>query len=252
MEHTRVGSKYLKVEGESIVLADGYDYAEGYIDRDFYDSTKGSLEGKAYRMIGVFHMRIFKEEGGEQVSKLLMFNFPTLMFSQPTAVTNKNLTLIPDAGERSYMVFKFFRGDKVIVNRSVIKLFDFTETFFKAFNAGKLMPTIPYTELIGLLLKNMDINGQNNLDSPPFIFSAMIGEACRYVDNKAIPFRKEFNNGASEFSYRPSNFRDIARNSSTAAAITFEDMDSMVEASIVRTRYDQPNPESPLEKIMTM
>lgn len=245
-----VGDKYLKISGDSILI--DAPYAELYIEDRMMEVTGLVQEGKALKIVGIANMRIFDgHENGKCISGDLVFKLPTVIYTQPTAIERRKMVIKPEVGEIQYVVLKYFKDDLFIVSRSLVKIYENTEIFFKIFNNGKIPSTIPYTMTLQLMLDNLSINSQN-LNTPPMIMSLMISESCRSRANRGIPFRKAFNNGDSVHSYVATGFREIARNSSTYTAITFEDFDSMAEASVVKSRYNEEENDSPLEKMIRM
>lgn len=242
-----VGNKYLEIKGDSIIFTG--EYGEMYLDEKIIEGAGLIQEGKSYKAMGIANFRVFDAEASARcISGTLMFNFPSVFYTEPTAVVSQTVEIMENVGPRKYTILKYYKGDKVFVNRSIVKLLDYTEIFFKIFNNGKIPSTIPYTHILDMMMQNMEINSQS-LGTPPMILSLMIADSCRYKDDRSLPFRVAYNNNKSVYDFIATGFREISKNSSTFSAITFEDFDSMVDASIVRNGETHP---SPIEKLLWM
>lgn len=248
----RVGNKYLKIEGTKIIMNKPYKYAEAYIDEEYFETAKMTRVGRGYEVIGIFNMMFFTDvETKKDASPLLLMNFPSKFFTIPFSEDKKKMTLSKDIGERNYIVFKYYEGDSIFDNVSLVANFSNTEAFFKVFGDGKFPKCVPFDEILNYMLNNMRINQQKNLDSTPLIFSFIVGESIRAKADKSIPYRLKYDKG--EFGWIGANTRSIAANNSTFTAITFEDPNAMLQASLARDEEDdKDNIESPLERTIKM
>ena len=77
---------------------------------------------------------------------------------------------------------------------------------------------------------------------------------CRDQTGPTRIFAERLNSdpNATEYEYAMVNMRQICQFSSTFAALTFEDFDSMVTSSLKRTKEHLPEPESPLEQLIKL
>lgn len=249
MRLEKVGNKYLKIDGVQIKMKEPYKYAEAYIEEGFYETAKMEQKGIQYDLLGIFNMRFFKDDTGKDPSPLLVFNFPTRIMIQPTAQEKRTMVLNPAEGEKTYIILKYYSEDLIIINRNVVSKFVNTEQFFKIFTGGKFPTCVPYDAVLPMMLDNMAINKQKNLDSSPLIFSFIVGESIRAKKDKSKPFRMIYGKTDNPFAWIGASARSIAENNSTFTAITFEDPNQMLQASIARARSgkEEDDVESPLE-----
>ena len=118
--------------------------------------------------------------------------------------------------------------------------------------AGKIK-NIPYDKLLDVWQKNLELNDVN-LGVPSSILELIISEIYRNPKNPNEKFSKYINENpkAHKMFYRASNIREICSRNSTFAALTFEDFDTMVTASLNMNKYNKKQVESPIEKVLKM
>ena len=94
-----------------------------------------------------------------------------------------------------------------------------------------------------------------NFGVPSLILEIILGVSYRSKDNTALKFAKIIGSPSykgSEYDYKMASIREICQYASTFSAITFEDMDSMICASINRERDKKEESYSPVEKLFKM
>lgn len=236
----------LKDDGNFIIFM-GH-YMEFYIPETYFQSKLGSIYGSDVKCFGIFNCREFDTKMKPQ--KLETFNYPTMIILHPSSMSKQTINL--DGDDTTYIVCKFFKGDKIMRNESHIESTN-VELFVDMVLKGKLPGTIPYKELIHIWLKNLEINSIK-LGVSSIVLEAILSEFYRDKKNptKRFGITKGKNPSVSETDYKAAGIREVCSRNSTFSALTFEDMDSMITTSININKYGKEEKESPLEKIMKM
>ena len=91
-------------------------------------------------------------------------------------------------------------------------------------------------------------------DVPSVILEMLLATSYRDPKDLSKKFATVYGQSAdaSPFAYRMINNRQISQYASTFTAMTFEDFDAMVTASVNRTMQHKEETISPLEKIIKM
>ncbi len=227
-------------------------YMEAYIPIYYLDKGIAIENGDRLELFAIFNFKVFSSVNPDRKSaKLLTFKFPSTIITKPHSSENEDLELIPGTGIQRYRVLKYFKGDEILTTINVVQTIDNVEKFVDLFNGGKLPNTLKYSMILDLFLKNLEIN-KVDLGLSAVVLEAMITEVYRYKNDKTIPFRKVIgkNKKVSEYDYNTANMREIAELESTFTALTFEDIDTMITASINRNIYDREEVQSPVEKLI--
>lgn len=241
---------FLIDDGEYIVF--NGNYMEMYIP-EFYEKSKlVENYGSSINVFGLLNLRVFDDKG--RAGKVETFNVPTMIYIYPTSTEWRDIQLIPGEDEivERYLVAKFYKGNKLMMN-SIPRNADNVELFLNLLCRGKIPTTIPYNQILNLWYKNLEINNVK-LGVTSTIFEIIITEICRNSKKPEETFAKVIGKDPtiSEHSYKPANIREICARNSTFAALTFEDMDSMIVSSLNINKYGRQETESPIEKIIKM
>lgn len=240
---------FLIDDGEHIVF--NGDYLEMYIPGFYFESKLAENSGSAIRVFGVFNLRV---TSNDKELKLETLNMPTMIYIHPSEIEKKELQLLKgqDGELTQYVIAKFYRGNKIMSN-SIPQDASNVELFLNLLCGGKIPKTIAYSQVIKIWQKNLQINGVK-LGVTSTILEIIIGEIYRNKSKPEETFAKLIgkNPGTSEFAYEPANIRQICARNSTFAALTFEDMDSMITSSLNINKYNKQETISPIEKIIKM
>ena len=241
---------FLKDDGENIVFTGNY--LEMYIPEFYFEGKLAEDYGSSLMVFGLFNVRVFDEKG--RPMKLETFNIPSLILIHPSEIERKELQLIEgDSGEvETYRVAKFFKGNAIMKN-SIPQDASNVELFLSVLFRGKIPKTIPYSQVLQIWQKNLELNGVK-LGVTATILEIIISEIYRNKKKPEETFAKLIGKDptVSEYAYRTANIREICARNSTFAALTFEDMDSMITSSLNINRYNKQESESPIEKIIKM
>lgn len=239
----------MQIKGEFIMF--NGEYMEAYIPLSFFKSGLAENYGERINVLGLINVREFDKSN--KPLKLETLNFPSMVNIYPTEVSeSKGVTLIPGNPAEDYLVAKFYRGDK-FMDSAVKSDSTYVELFLNLLLRGKIPHSIPYTKVLNLWEKNLEIN-QVHLGVPNSILELIIREVYRNPEKPEEPFAKFIGkdpSGISEYCYGTANMRTICARNSTFAAMTFEDFDSMVNYSLNRSKYNKDETISPIEKIIS-
>lgn len=239
---------FIKDDGENIVFTGNY--LEMYIPDSYFESKLAEEFGNSIRVFGLFNIRVFDEKN--KPMKLETLNVPTMIYIHPSEVEKKELQLIDDGEVEKYRVAKFYKGN-IIMQNSVPQDASNVELFLKILTTGKVPKTIPYSQVLRIWQRNLDLNGVK-LGVTSTILEIIIAEIYRNKKKPEERFAKLIGKdpSVSEYAYRTANIREICARNSTFAALTFEDMDQMIISSLNINKYNKEESESPIEKIIKM
>lgn len=236
-----------------IVKKDGFIYFNGsylemYVPKDFIDRGIAEDVGNLYKAFGIIHLRTFDK--GEKPRELETLNLPSMINLYPSEKEERNITL--EGQEGRYLVLKFFNGDKVMdsqIRQDTTNCEIFLDLLFR----GKLPSTIDYSKVMALWDKNLQMNGVN-FGVPATCRSVTIAEIYRDKNKPEFRYAKTVgkNFTKKQLDYITSNAREMCARNSTFAAITFEDFDAMLTASLNINKYKKSETVSPIEKIIKM
>jgi hypothetical protein len=247
----RILLKDLLVDDGEHIIYNG-SYMEAYIPQSYFDKGLAENFGTSLKVFGVFNARSFTEKNVPM--KLETFNAPTMIYLYPIEIEIRQMQLIEDENGTvdTYQVAKFYKGGKVMANK-VPQDVGNIELFLGLLFEGNIPTTIPYSQVIQLWHKNLQLNGQK-LGVTSTIFEVIINQIYRNKKKPEEPFAKVMGQdpSASEYGYSTANIREICARNSTFAALTFEDMDSMITSSLNINKYNKQETQSPIEKIIKM
>jgi hypothetical protein len=237
---------------ENSIFFDG-EYMEIYLPKDYFKKGIAEYHGDKIETLGIFNFIIYsqpkeaKSKGDIHVLKLPMpIKFE---FSSFYDVTTK---LKPDLEKEEYRVFELSKGslfiDSIIKEQSP----DNSKKFIYLLHGGKLPKELKYSDIISLYLESIGLN-KVKLNNPSVIFELIIAELCRYDKDIEIPFRMVIgkdNAKASEYDYSNIRLNKLPSINSTFNAMTFEDIDQAIITSIKKTRNNENENPSPVEKII--
>jgi hypothetical protein len=238
---------------KSIAKKDGFicftgSYLEMYVPKSFIEKGLAEDVGNVYKVFGIIHLRTFDKSGKPNALETL--NLPSMLNLYPSEKEDKNITL--EGVEDRFLVLKFFNGDRIMDNQVKMDSVN-CEIFLDLLFRGKIPPTIDYSKIMGLWDKNLIMNGVS-FGIPATCRSVTVAEIYRDKNNPGQRYAKivgkSFTN--KQLDYIPSNTREMCARNSTFAALTFEDFDAMLTASLNINKYNRSETSSPIEKIIKM
>jgi predicted RNA-binding protein with PUA domain len=237
-------------DGKNIIF--NGNYMEIYIPKIYFENNKlAENSGSSIRVFGLLNARAFTDKNVPM--KLETINIPTMITIYPNDIETKDLTLMDDGSEpESFCIAKFYKGNLIMKNK-IPQDAGNVELFLDILFRGKIPKTIPYSQVLKIWQKNLEINGVK-LGVTSTILEIIISEIYRDAKKPEQTFAKVIgkNPSTSEFDYKTANIREICARNSTFAALTFEDMDSMITSALNINKYNKQETESPIEKIIKM
>lgn len=241
----------------NIKVKDGYLYLEAgylelYLPQYYLDHNIAKIIGSNINTLGFMNYKYYTKEGTKP-TKIGVLNVPANVNLTPNDIIfNVKDTIYPDGNIGEYITLKFYTGDKIMRNNTT-KSLDNVVYFTNLLLAGKIDNNIPYDIITKGWVTNMTMNGVN-FNVPSTILELIVSEMCRDKTNNERPFRKVVgkNPDTDMVAYYPSNIRTICSLNSVFAALTFEDMNSMLDASLNITAKGKKQNISPVEKIIKM
>lgn len=233
----------------NILLNDNY--CEIYIPFFYFDKNYNFAEsmGSYISSFGIVNVGIFTNG---KLSYVDTMNIPLWIDIQAHDVESRVVN-IPGSGEIPCKVIKFFKGNE-ICNRSLVVDSENAQTYLRFITFGKLPTSIPYSKTVQVWKQNQ-ILSDVDFGVPSIIQEVILSVAYRYKNDTSYKFAKIYgkpNSTASEYDYMMASIRQICQYASTFSAITFEDMDSMITASVNREREKKPESDSPVENLFKL
>ena len=234
-----------------------YDVDDGselvyYVPENFFNNTSknpiAKVDGEYISLIGLCLWTVIDKNG--KPGKFRSLKIPTMFNCKPYTVDKiKNEKLPGTAEAADYRILRFRYGDEVISNIRTEKNVDNAEMLFKILVFTGNIPTlISYDDIWKLFLENASANGFNyglNIQ----LYCMLMSLICRNRNNIEEPFR--YTNMKDKHSYKPISIRLVPKFISPFTAITSENFDEGLRASIMMS--DKPEseiPYSPIEKIL--
>lgn len=226
-------------------------YMEAYIPKFYFDEGLAVENGRDFEIFGVFNFKVFKTEDRNEKAVMHTLKMPNTIVISPSSVSKsiENLTGEANSEGEEVMIFKFFKNDLFIKSLSIVQDVDSCEKFVKLINGGKLPPSLSYNDILDLWFMNLEINNEG-LGVPSLIMELIISEIYRDKKDISQPFRFRIggNGKVSPYDYKTVNLKTIANANSTFTALTFEDIDYALTNSVNKTRYNEKETPTPIEK----
>lgn len=224
---------------------------------EYIDKNITQFVGDRVEAFGLVPYKFYNKETDKKPAKVGIINCPSMMTFYPDTV-DKNVEdgiwdgIYPEPNVHNYTRMTFYANDRIMDNVIIQKL-DNVVMFMELLLGGKLDNNIPYTMLNSVWMKNVDANG-TNLEVPATTMDLVIYEICRYNKSNDKPFGYVFGKDPkmSPIAYVFANIREICAANSVFAALSFEDMNSMLDASLNMTLQEREQKISPVEQIIKM
>lgn len=245
---------FLTLKGRSLVFNKDNSTFVFYVPANYFKNTSkvpiAEYVGQYVSMIGLCNYAIIDKNGRR--GEIKAFNFPTMMLCKPGEVdetSGKNLSL--DNTEPSdYVLLKFKKGDEVVSDIRVPQDISNVEMFFKMMIiTAKIPTTIPYDKLWELFYESAKLNGLNyglNIQ----LICLLISRICRDPNDVSKMFCNTDMKDMKK--YTEISIKAVPKYISPYQAITSENFDEAVRASVLMKDEVDSTPISPLEKIVTM
>lgn len=229
---------------------------ELYILQRYVDTKVTTMHGDTINTLGLCIYKFYKNPKDTSPTKIGIMNIPTIVPFYPVDTRLKVTDTIWDgiydySNMNTYMVLEFEAGHRMM-DKQLVQNLDNVTIFADLILGGKLDNNIPYNHLSGAWMKNMTMNSVD-LQVPVTVIDLIIYELCRDVKtNKPFGYVYGKNPSISPVSYKFANIREICASNSVYAAMAFEDLNSMIDASLNMTSQGREQKISPLEQVIKM
>lgn len=222
-----------------------------------YLGSSTDIDGEKVKCLGLVPYKFYSKITDKKPSKIGVFNSPSKTTFYPVDI-EQNVTdriwtgVYSESNENEYMKLTFESGGK-LYDQFGVKGLDNVVLFTDLLLGGKIDNNIPYTILATAWIKNMTMNNVS-LSVPAPVINMIISELCRSQKdpNKKFAYVIGKDPKVSPVSYKFANIREICASNSVYAALSFEDMNSMLDSSLNMTAQGKPQNISPVEQIMYM
>ena len=225
-------------------------YCEFYIPTEYFAMGKKFAEDftEKIHVIGLFNVGIF--EDGKLVD-VRVFNVPVYL---DINVYDYEVRMI-DIGSGTPIecrVYKYYQ-DSIICRAFIAENSGVAQTFLQLIISGDMPGTIPYSHVLSVWRKNLELSGVN-LGVSSAIMEMILAVMYRDAKDPSKKYCIRYGSTAdsSEFDYMSASIRQICQYNSTFTGIIYEDIDSMITSAINRNRNGKEEGDTPMEKIIKM
>lgn len=214
-----------------------------YVPEKFFTNKLAEFVGEYVSLFGIIPYAIF-DKNDKLKGKLRSFKFPAMFLTKPDDIESiKNVKLTQTSKSQDYKVLKYYKDGMIVVNYLIAEDTSNLEKWYSALGTASLPNVIKYDELQDYFLENVLLTG-NSYSVSLQLIGIVLSELCRSNKDPDKPFRLENNKNMNDYNWIP--IRDVPKNISPFSAITSEEWDKAVIASITTDN----NKQSPMEKIM--
>ena len=237
-------NQFLRKE-DDVIIHTG-ELLEFYIPSSFFETNIAKYEGSEINTLGLFYVREFK---GDKALFTELLNLPSWISLFPDSTREEHITITGHEKDDKYTIASFYKNSPVMTSY-MNQNSDNIENYLNLILAGKINH-VPYDMMMKLWEKNLSINSLG-LGVPASSQEIILSEMYAASDNPDITFcvAKNKNPKLNTLDYRSRNIRDICSRSSTFAALSFEDFDTMLASSLNMTKEEKEQNISPLEKVI--
>lgn len=225
-------------------------YLEMYIPIMYFEKNVAEVVGDHFKTLGVLNYRTYSDDSGANPSKVHTMNLPMVIYTYPSGGYElKNLDLV-GKGEDQYYVAKYYNGDVVCPSEAPASKAAF-RSFLEILLAGKLPGTLPYSQIMDIWAKNFVLNGVN-FDIPDVLKEIVVSLLYRWKKDPSITFGKAKGKDPkiSDYDYVTAGPREITKQTSAYAGLSFENFDEMAVAAVSATKTGKKQGESPMEPVL--
>lgn len=238
-------SNFLRYDKDDIIYTG--EKLEILIPTDWIDNGLATIIGNSIKVLGLLNCR-----GYDSKDKVLfneMINLPSTIVIYPDNMEERTEDIGNDQGPTKYNICTFYKNSKVM-SKFITQDSDNVQSFLDMMMRAKIVG-VPYNTLLDIWLKNLEIN-KVNLGVPNAILELIISEIYRDADDLShnYAYAKNKNPKIRETYYIPANERQLCAKNSTFAALSFEDVDSMITYSLNMNTQQKKQKISPIEKVI--
>lgn len=240
-----MSNKLFRNDGTDIFL--DCDYIEFYIPEYYFAESCGYAVdyGAVVETFGIFGVGIFNK-GKMTDLKRIQIPMKIELQSYDMDVLDVNFP----TGTMKCRVLKYIKNQKIMPYRFVKKSTNTVELVKMILN-GYIPTFVPFDQVYSMLLSSCEQNGVN-LGVPNYVLEMIVSVIYRQKNDPTQKFSKLYGKDetVSPYDYQTANIRRACQYASTFSAITFEDLDTMITASLNRSATNKEEAYSPLEDII--
>ncbi|ALN97880.1 hypothetical protein Bp8pS_201 [Bacillus phage vB_BpuM-BpSp] len=241
---------FLKRE-ENTYFFDG-ELMEIYLPKDYFKQNIAEYYGDKISTLGVFNFMTFPTSNPDRKSNdLRVMKLPMEIKFEFFNSYEEELVLESGMESKKYIIFQLNKGQMFIDSVLKEQSAENSKKFIYLLHGGNLPKSLKYKDIINLYHESIRLN-KVNLNNPSSMFETIIAELCRDSNNIELPFR--INAGKkddiNEYGYNNINLTKLPSINSTFNAMTFEDINQSIISSVKKTRNNEKEGESPVEKII--
>ena len=226
--------------------------AELYIPKDYF-SLSGNfaqMDSESVHGIGVYNIAFFDKNDNQIEMRVL--NLPSWTDFYIHDIQEDVNVALPGYEENiKCTVLTYLQGHKFIPAK-IVEDSSNVEAYTNFILKGKT-PLVKYEDSLKLWMKNQSLNSCS-LGVRPEILELILSATHRYKGDYSKKFAHVIGKSdkVSQYDCVTNNIRQICQNTSTFTALTFEDQDSMLTASINRARKGVEEAFSPIEMLLKL
>lgn len=246
---------FARLERNTTLIFDQEGEMHYYIPEAYFETGQAFIGSPYTEVLGSFPYRIYDKNGKPGAVK--MFNWPTIFICIPTKIVRKrNLVLDERFKPTDYRILIFKQDAQIISDINTPQYIDNARSLLNLhIITAKLPNVIPYNELYEYPFKSMELNGEK-FSVHSQLMSMMYAKICRDPEDTYKEFRMSNAIKKSMIGYDTISIKEVPKYTSPYTAITSENMDESVIASVILSEDIQEGKTahvaSPLEDILTM
>lgn len=220
-----------------------------------YMGSINTIDGDKANIMGLVLYKYYDKVTDTKPVKVGVLNDPSMVVFYPVDIQTNVMDNIwgnkyDITNTNEYTVLQFEKGSR-LMNKDIVCNLDNVTLFMDLLLGSKIDNNIPYNMLAQCWIKNIDMNRQN-LEVPFSIINLIIYKLCVSQKNPNKQFGELFGKDPkiSPVAYKFIGIRQICANDSVYTALSFEDMNSMIDASLNMTQSERDQKVSPLEQII--
>ena len=224
---------------------------ESYIGSGYRGESYYSVYGNLIKYYALGNMRFYRNEKEVENPlsvKTYVLGVPTVITSKPSEISTGNVQFTADGPVRKCVILRYYKNDEFMCSQNTIATFYHMMMLTNRLNGGKITFIPPH--LMPSIIEQAERMNYQNLRLPKEEIEMLISE--RYRDPNHPSRRLRFATGLSPDSDRIVSYRmrDDAMQTTTFQAITHEDINKSLIASVNRKKRGIHNEPTVTERIV--
>ena len=242
--------KNVTQKGDDLVLTDGL--MKAYIMKSWVGKAPARIIGRKVQALGFMPLKFFSDNEGKNEIAIKTLIVPSMVDFTPVDIQEEKVKIYPESDPKEYVVMTFEKNDRICQYIGAQKL-DNVVLFTDLMINAQLDNNIPYKLLTPAWVTNM-ISNDVSLHVPITNIDYIVSNLCRYKHDRKKRFADVLGRDpkTSQVEYVFQDVRTICANTSVYAALSFEDMNFMLDSALNATLSNREQIESPLEPIIKL